>query len=40
MEGVNFHSKVEKTIVNGRIAYDNGNWDDTLRGERLTFDRD
>jgi dihydroorotase len=39
MEGVLFHSKVETTIVNGRIAYNKGVWDDSIRGMRLTFDR-
>lgn len=40
MEAVNFHSEVELTLVNGKIAYNKGSWDDSIRGERLTFDRD
>ena len=39
MEGVNFGSKVLKTFVNGNLVYDEGEFDETIRGERLTFNR-
>ena len=39
MEGQTFHSKVEKTFVNGQMVY-NGSHVDTLhRGQELRFDR-
>lgn len=39
MEGQTFHSKVEKTFVNGKMVY-NGSHVDTLhRGQELRFDR-
>jgi Cdc6-like AAA superfamily ATPase len=39
LEGVNFNSKVEKTFVNGHLVYDNGIFDETQKGEALTFNR-
>lgn len=39
MEGETFHSKVEKTFVNGHLVYDNDQVDTHHRGQALTFDR-
>ena len=39
MEGETFHSKVEKTFVNGHLVYDNNQVDIHHRGQALTFDR-
>lgn len=36
-EGTTFHAKVEKTFVNGHLAYDNGNFDEAVNGQRLRF---
>lgn len=36
-EGVTFHSKVEKTFVNGHLVYDNGTFDESKKGSRMTF---
>lgn len=38
-EGETFRSKVEKTIVNGTLVYDNGLFNEDFRGQRLLFDR-
>ncbi|MFZ6050599.1 dihydroorotase [Halocola ammonii] len=38
-EGYSFKSAVKKTWVNGNLAYDNGEVNDSVRGKRLTFDR-
>ncbi len=38
-EGETFRSKVEKTIVNGTLVYDNGVFNEDFRGQRLMFDR-
>lgn len=37
LEGLTFHSKIVKTFVNGQLVYDNGVFDETVRGERLMF---
>ena len=37
-EGEIFDARVEKTFVNGKLAYDNGKFDESVRGRRLTFD--
>ncbi len=34
-----FSASVEKTFVNGQLAYDRGEVNDTIRGELLTFNR-
>lgn len=39
MEGVEFGSKVKKTFVNGHLAYDDGVFDESKKGERLLFNR-
>lgn len=38
-EGTTFKSKVEKTFVSGHLAYDTGNFDESKKGMRLTFNR-
>ena len=38
-EGTTFHSKVKSTFVNGHLVYDNGNFNEETKGERLTFVR-
>lgn len=38
-EGHTFPASVKTTFVNGAIAYDNGVVNDTVRGQRLQFDR-
>jgi dihydroorotase len=39
LEGQTFSSSVEKTFVNGELAYDRGRINETLRGELLRFKR-
>jgi len=36
-EGHTFKSSIEKTFVNGHLAYDNGRIDESKFGNRLTF---
>jgi dihydroorotase len=38
-EGESFQSKVTHTFVNGHLAYDEGKFDETIKGQRLMFDR-
>jgi dihydroorotase len=38
-EGTTFNSQVEKTFVNGNLVYDKGIINDTVKGLRITFDR-
>jgi dihydroorotase len=38
-KGTTFKSKVTHTIVNGNIVYDNGSFDESIKGQRLEFDR-
>ena len=38
-EGETFNAQITHTFVNGHIAYEFGNFDETQRGMRLTFDR-
>jgi len=38
-EGVTFGAKVTHTIVNGRLVYDNGFFDETVKGQPLSFSR-
>ena len=38
LEGHTFKWRVQKTFVNGNLAYDNGHINDNIRGEALTFD--
>jgi dihydroorotase len=39
-EGTTFRSKVQKTFVNGKLAFDNGRFAKESCGKRLTYDRD
>ncbi len=36
-EGHTFLSKITHTFVNGNLVYNNGTFDESSRGERLTF---
>lgn len=38
-EGTQFSHKITHTFVNGQLAYENEKVNETVRGERLTFDR-
>lgn len=38
-EGQLFHSVIKQTIVNGRVVYDNGSFDESKTGMRLLFNR-
>ena len=38
-EGETFNAQITHTFVNGHIAYEYGNFDETSKGMRLTFDR-
>lgn len=39
-EGTTFKARVSHTFVNGHLVYRNGQIDDSVMGERLTYDRD
>lgn len=38
-EGTTFSSKITQTIVSGKLVYQNGQFDDNVRGSRLNFNR-
>lgn len=38
-EGTTFHSSIEKTFVSGQLVYNQGVFNETIKGERLVFDR-
>jgi dihydroorotase len=38
-EGVTFRSSIAATLINGQVAYRNGQVNGTVRGQRLLFDR-
>ncbi len=38
-EGITFNSSISATLVNGQLAYADGQVNDTIRGQRLIFDR-
>lgn len=38
-EGHTFKSSIEKTFVNGRLVYDQGKFDESTFGQRLTFEQ-
>ena len=38
-EGHTFRASVEKTFVSGHLAYDNGTFNESVKGERLLFNR-
>jgi len=37
-QGDTFHYKVNKTFVNGNLVYNNGTFDDKIKGQRLMFE--
>ena len=39
-EGTTFSASISKTIVSGHLVYDNGSFDESKKGERLSFKRD
>ena len=39
-EGTTFDAQVEKTFVNGHLVFDNGSINDTVKGLRITFERE
>ena len=38
-EGATFFSKITHTFVNGNLIYENGVFNDTIKGSRLKFNR-
>lgn len=38
-EGTSFASRVETTIINGKVVYNNGSFDESVKGRNLTFAR-
>jgi len=38
-EGTTFNSRIRSTFVSGHLAYHEGKFDESLMGQRLTFDR-
>ncbi len=36
-EGITFSSKITHTFVNGNLIYNNGTFDDAIKGKRLLF---
>ncbi len=38
-EGQNFSSRITHTFVNGHLAYENGHFDESIKGKRMTFHR-
>ena len=40
LEGYKFHSSITHTFVNGHLIYENGRFDETVKGMRLQFDRE
>lgn len=39
LENFTFPASIEKTFVSGSLVYDNGNWNESVKGKRLLFDR-
>ena len=39
LEGISLNHQVKYTFVNGALAYENGKFDESVRGQRLLFDR-
>lgn len=37
LEGKTFHSSIEKTFVSGHLAYNNGTFNESVKGQRLSF---
>ena len=40
LEGVTFRSRVMMTWVNGHLVFDKGRFDESIKGQRLLFDKD
>lgn len=38
-EGQTFKASIEKTFVSGHLAYESGKFDESVKGERITFNR-
>jgi dihydroorotase len=38
-EGTTFQSKISRTFVNGNLMYNQGEFNDTIKGKRITFNR-
>ncbi len=39
LEGMVFPATITHTFVNGHLVYGNGSWDESVKGERLSFNR-
>ena len=39
-EGQQFWSSIEKTFVSGHLAYDQGDFNESVKGKRMSFDKD
>ena len=39
LEGFTFPAAIEKTFVNGTMVYGNEGWNESIKGQRLLFDR-
>lgn len=39
LEGFEFRAAITHTFINGHLVYGNGVWDESLRGQRLVFER-
>lgn len=39
LENFTFPASIDKTFVNGRLVYSNNSFDETIKGQRLTFNR-
>jgi dihydroorotase len=39
LEGVSFPAAITHTFVNGNLVYGNGQWNESIKGMRLSFDR-
>jgi dihydroorotase len=39
LEGMQLPATIKKTFVNGHLVYGNGQWDESIMGKRLFFDR-
>jgi dihydroorotase len=38
-EGTTFHSSITHTFVNGNLVFENGHFNDSFKGKRITFNR-
>ncbi|GAH51861.1 unnamed protein product, partial [marine sediment metagenome] len=39
LQGQTLHAKISHTIVNGHLVFENGRFDESRKGKRLTFNR-